>query len=301
VATGDLNGDGWIDLVVVAGAGLDIEINQRDGSFNSTIIASEMGGYIQQVQIADIDEDGRADIVVCSYFGVLFFPDHGGAPSFGSPITIPPYWTDDAGMPGSCLALIVSDLDQDGNPDVVDAELDLVDEGEPGHVVIHWGLGDGGFPVLTAYVADEPGQFGTPDINGDGRPDLVWVTDTGVAAKTNLGNRNFGFEVDVGTYPYTEWNNHLAIADLNGDGLPDAVTSGGLVCSNDAGGPFAFVFLNDGCGGFTLGTVLPVETPVAGGVTVWSRQGDWLPSVVVGDACDNNVLVYPNLTPDAGD
>ncbi|HEY6962218.1 MAG TPA: FG-GAP-like repeat-containing protein [Gaiellaceae bacterium] len=59
------------------------------------------------------------------------------------------------------------------------------------------------------------------DLNGDGRPDLVVTTTTGVVVLWNHGGR-FGEQ----RLPATGWYTGAAIADVNGDGLPDVFAAG---------------------------------------------------------------------------
>jgi Na+-translocating ferredoxin:NAD+ oxidoreductase RnfD subunit len=60
------------------------------------------------------------------------------------------------------------------------------------------------------------------DLNGDGRPDLVVTTTTGVDLLWNDGNGRFTEKV----LPTSGWYTGAAIADVNGDGRPDLFVAG---------------------------------------------------------------------------
>jgi hypothetical protein len=67
VAVGDLNGDGWPDLVLAnRGTGdVSVLLNRGDGSFEPEW-PYRVGGSPAAVAIADLNGDGRQDIVVAS-------------------------------------------------------------------------------------------------------------------------------------------------------------------------------------------------------------------------------------------
>jgi hypothetical protein len=60
------------------------------------------------------------------------------------------------------------------------------------------------------------------DLNGDGRPDLVVTTTTGVELLSNDGDGKF----TESALPATGWYTGAAIADVNGDGRPDLFVAG---------------------------------------------------------------------------
>jgi hypothetical protein len=78
---GDLNGDGFSDLVV-AERGIDDEhalifFGESDGGFSAPVTISALEGMssaTQQVLVADLNEDGLADIVAASYPPLSNYP-----------------------------------------------------------------------------------------------------------------------------------------------------------------------------------------------------------------------------------
>ena len=64
VSAGDLDGDGWDDLVVCGGRGCAAFVNRRDGTFEDVTETSGLGveGEARMAIIADFDNDGARDV-----------------------------------------------------------------------------------------------------------------------------------------------------------------------------------------------------------------------------------------------
>ena len=64
---GDVTGDGWEDVVVADWRRIKVYVNQGLGSFRETEVGFgdviQVGGEVRQVIIADLDGDGRHDIL----------------------------------------------------------------------------------------------------------------------------------------------------------------------------------------------------------------------------------------------
>ena len=99
VATGDVDGDGWADLVVSANRTFAYSVAQ-----NRTLWVHASGGAAQlTASLADLNSDGRLDVILAAWAGHLFVIDgQDGEAVFER--AIPPTW-----YPPS-----VSDLDRDG-------------------------------------------------------------------------------------------------------------------------------------------------------------------------------------------
>jgi len=136
VAIGDVNHDGKPDLVVndEIAATLFVFLGNGDGTFASPLVAStgdpEPAGFypteLGQVAIADINGDGKVDVVVgrTIRMAASLFLGHGDG-TFDAPIDFPTNITilrgvDDTSYGEPFVGFIsVADLDRDGLPDLV--------------------------------------------------------------------------------------------------------------------------------------------------------------------------------------
>jgi len=71
VAVADLNGDSWPDLVVGSndGAGgpwLSVLLNKGDGTFLPAVRYSTVGFDVTSVAVADVDGDGKPDLIAAN-------------------------------------------------------------------------------------------------------------------------------------------------------------------------------------------------------------------------------------------
>src|SRR5271156_130122 len=133
-----------------------------------------------------------------------------------------------------------------------------------------------------------PATLTSVDVNGDGKPDLVVVsndTDTAAAiVSVFLGNGD-------GTYqPRTDYttlldSGYVTVADVNKDGHPDLIVAG-FPLSGSASDPAVQVFLNNGTNNGTFGTAingpaLPDFTAQAAAVADFNKDGN--PDIATND------------------
>jgi hypothetical protein len=241
LAVGDFNGDGLPDLVVVGSTGgpgkIAILLGRGDGTFRPPLLFPSplsTADPAAAVQVADLDRDGKADLILTSDYDPIHILLGNGDGTFRAGATIP-------AAVGPALA--VKDLNGDGIPDIVNAFL-ISDNGS-----YALGNGDGTFQdpqqLMTgrAPAAIAIADFGSAVTNADGTvslgppdgiPDLLVAASGEVATilhgppqvlfypgKVDAHGKFSGFgHAIVLASPHTPID--LKVADFNGDGVPDA-------------------------------------------------------------------------------
>ncbi len=214
VAAGDIDGDGDIDLVTDSnGPGGDpTQVFWNDGSGEFTLGPVLTAGWgFGGVALGDLEGDGDLDVVRCSYFshGAYFFrngDDAGFDPGF--------YYSGG----GGCVDVIFTDIDGDGDDDFI------LTDNFGGQVRPYRNISGLGFNSVGLFPAGtHPYALAAGDVDGDGDNDLVAANDDG-NSMTVMFNDGTGAFTGAQAYPMGRARG-IALADFNGDGALDAVTS----------------------------------------------------------------------------
>jgi len=177
LTVGDFQGDGRLDLVTANNGTKDLSLlsGNTNGSFGPEVRlglgTSTPYPYLQSVAAADLDGDGKGDLVV-SYLweGIEYF--HGVLPGNGDG-TFRPLHLTPAG-PNAFGLMIVADANGDGIPDLVSTS---PGGGATQDILIALGQGDGTFSEPQRYaVGCGPYYLAFGDFNGDGQVDLAAST-----------------------------------------------------------------------------------------------------------------------------
>ena len=177
LATGDLDGDGKVDLVATAyNHGVAILMGNGDGTFQAAHNVAT-GGQPYTLLIDDFDGDGHLDLAAGNqgWAGVAIFKGN-GAGGFGAP-TIYGAGSLTTGV------MAYADFDGDGIKDLAYPNI------TSDNVVIMTGKGDGTFSVHSSYkVAAYPLGMCVADLNGDGMLDVVATCYNGAGVSVLMGS-----------------------------------------------------------------------------------------------------------------
>jgi hypothetical protein len=209
LCTGDLNNDGYADLVSAnAGAGnLSVWLAQSSGTFGTAATYTTAGGC-RSVTAADFDGDGNLDLVSANYADSSFsLLKNGGNGSFAAAVQIPTL--------AAPRSIVAADFNADGHCDVA-----VGSHTSPG-IRVHFGNGSGSFPQpVQRTTACRPYSLSAGDADNDGDFDLLYPSyeTNELCVVWNDGPGTFDSEsrYTVGGGP--RW---VTVADLNEDMLAD--------------------------------------------------------------------------------
>lgn len=316
MTTGDLDGDGDVDIISGGIFNLVWNENNGDGTFERNTISLDVQ-EAQCVVMVDLDQDGHQDLVVADMAAnrILYFRNLGDN-------TFDRFFlaTGTTGTAG----IAVADLDGDG-------DLDIVCAASTGNKIF-WLRNDGGFNFTSITIAS--GMTGAThvvvnDFDGDGDPDIAAGMQTAGAMRLfrNEGNANFTnillgnistprrlvqqdvdqdgdidllyagtggvgyFRNDGGTFVQQSLFTYsgvrgVAMADMNGDGYNDLLyadyTENDMRLSN----------YNTATGSFLGGSIaLDTDFDYASMIMAADLNGDGLMDAVCGSSFDIRVYI----------
>jgi len=277
-AVADLTGDGSLDVITtsVLKNTVTVQLGNGDGTFGPGETIS-VGPAPTSVAVADLNGDGRPDLATTNSDGnsVSVLLGNGDG-TFSVQQTFP--------VGRSPRAVAVANLTGDGIPDLVVANYN------DDTISVLLGKGDGTFlPQEVFPVGAKPYSLAVADLTGDGKPDIIVAnsaSDT-VSVLLNLGGSNdhvnFAPQMTfaTGKQPFS-----VAVADMNGDGVPDIITA-------NAASNTVSVLLGNG-----NGTFQPQQTYAVGSrpysVAVADLTGDGKPDIVTTNYGGNSVSVLLN-------
>jgi len=215
----DLNADGALDFIGARWT-LDVHMNQGDGTFIVTQSYAPPSTYPVRVRAADMNSDGKLDLVVAG-FGTLDVLFNDGS----SDIT---QWKSfSRTVPESLDQMVVADFDDDKNLDVIATFQGLLG--------VFRNPGDGTLVDHGQHVIGEwPAGLATADFNGDNKLDLVITEQKSQSISVFLNQGGAVFAPDV-TYtiegsPPGHHPRALVAGDLDEDGKPDVAL---VSCGNN--------------------------------------------------------------------
>jgi hypothetical protein len=303
IAVGDFDGDGKLDIAVANGSTNNVSIFRNTSSGPGTVsfgarIDSAAGPGPHDLVVADIDLDGRPDIILTNYNGggagsisILRNTSTIGTISFAAHAD----YTVDDGPRG----LTVGDIDVDGLPDIAVACFSsgtiylLKNSSSPGSLSFEIK------PQLTSVLTpvsvaiNDFDRDGLPDVIASGYGDGVWLY--------RVEGSFSGWETPA-IYHKAPGQGSVAGADLDGDGKADILTANALEASYNRGTLTVFKNLQPGSGSFITSSFsdsvnftlpsLPYQAAVA------DVDGDGRPDLIGANIYGASLSVLRNRTAD---
>jgi hypothetical protein len=292
--TGDLDGDGKLDLMVanaLDGENLSVYRNASTGNniaFDNEILLTLTGAGRNVVACTDVDADGKPDIIVTATYTGGKTTVYRNTSTIGNlsfvkvTISTPDYVSD----------IKVADMDLDGKPDLImlaDPNWNslygatLRNVSTPGTIA---------FETYKIYqTGPDPRHFELGDIDGDGRMDIVvsggYSNTLSIVRNISIpGKIAMSSKVDfvTGNIPAS-----VAVADMNGDGKADILASfeavSKIVIYPNTGTPGNFTFGKE----IELSTTAPVNS-----ICVSDLDSDQRPDIIVSNQDAGSISFFRN-------
>ena len=230
VALADLNTDGKLDIVTSNSSSGNISVLMNttpNGSSSPTFSAKTdfaTGTNPASVTIADLNDDGKPDIVTANYgnntISVLMntTPNGSSSPTFSAKT--------DFATGTNPASVAIADLNGDGKSDIVVANFGS----NTVSVLLNTTPNSASTPSFSGRIDFTTGAGPTAvaisDLNEDGKPDIVTANYNAYSVSVLLNtNRVSTLNFSAATNFLTGNNPRgVAIADINGDNKPDIVT-----------------------------------------------------------------------------
>jgi FG-GAP-like repeat len=210
-------------------------------------VAYDSGGLpTNSLAVADVNGDGKPDIVVTNFFDTFYNSTSGlvgvllgnGDGTFQKVVTYP------SGEIGASR-VVLADVNGDHKLDLLVSNSACPNTNDAQCAGVLLGNGDGTFQPVSTYKTGggEVTSIAVADVNGDGKPDLLvtnWCVFCANTVGVLLGNGDGTFQAPV-TYGSGGYGASSAeAADINGDGKPDLLVANNChtkqtFCSNSRG------------------------------------------------------------------
>jgi uncharacterized delta-60 repeat protein len=304
-ATGDIDGDGRIDLAIINASSNTVSIFRNTSTVGNISFASAMsvptGLNPESVAISDLDGDGKPELVVAKGSATSIFRNLSstGNISFAAVSDVP-------ARNHATESIAIGDLDGDGKPDLV-----VVHENTAISVFRNTSsYGNISFATrvdLTANL-ELAENIHLVDLDGDGKLDIVAKSYQFFSIFRNTssnGSISFASPSNINVAGYFRTPTDIAVGDIDGDGKPDlAVTHSDFVDSDgDPHLPYRTVelYINKSTSGAISLEHIPVPKEpfhfddFAAYVAIGDLDGDGKSDLITTSGNTRNTSIFRNL------
>lgn len=299
LVSADIDGDGKLDLIFTDRDANRIGVYRNQSSIGTLEMNSfagpiyfDAGADPRYVRVADLDRDGRLDIVVCNFnagtVSILRNLSPAGildASTFTTRV--------DLSIGTGAFDVVIQDLEGDGRPDLAVVSQYSATVALFRNISIPGILTASSFAPRVDLPANGDASIVAGDLDGDGKPELISggnstlvsvFRNTSVTSSITAGS--FAPKLEYGN---PGWVHNVALGDVNGDGKPDVIVVGEL-------GSYLRVYPNQSIPGtVTLAAGVDYATGWnAWGVSVGDLDGDRRNDIVFCNAYDDTLTLYRN-------
>ena len=307
VAIGDLDGDGKPDFVTTNNSDSSISVFRNTGtgdSLSSNSFAPAVnfttGKGPWGIAIADLDGDGKLDIVVSNgnEGSISVFRNTSVSGSITASSFAPRVDFATGGGGGGGYGIAIADLDGDGKPDIVVTNRL---NGNNGTISVFRNMSSAGLISFAAKVDFPAGALpygiAAGDLDGDGKVDLV-VANQGTDSLSVFRNTStIGITINSLAPRFSLATSGtpiaVAIADLNGDGKPE------IISANTSDSTLSLFQNISTSGTLTSGSFVPgidfKLNSAPNSIALGDFNGDGFPDIAAANPNSNTVSVFQNM------
>ncbi|WP_324673676.1 FG-GAP-like repeat-containing protein [Hymenobacter sp. GOD-10R] len=241
VLTGDVDGDGDLDLLTLIDAAINVRLNNGNGTFGSdqAVVTTGTRNVILRMGLSDLDADGDLDLITwdlnLSVSLRTYLNNGNGTFTSSSQPTI---------NGSSNNEILLGDVDADGDQDLLISSRN--NTGPAVNVQLNNGLGIFSATPRQSPLSGSPSQLTLGDVDADGDLDL-FVADYGNTVSVYLNDARGSF-TSKQSITVLQSPTQLAVGDVDGDGDLDLLAA---ASQYDLGLKVVSLRLNDGTGTFS--------------------------------------------------